>query len=350
MSCWAPVAGSAGPLVDELARAGRRVRAVHRRARAAELPPGVVPHAADLSTSEAAIAACAGADVVYHCAQPAYHRWAQEFPAMNEAVLAGAAETGAKLVFADNLYAYSPPTAALTEDAPRRPTSRKGTLRRALSDRLLDAHRAGLVRVAIGQASDYYGPAATASTTGISVFPAVLAGRTVRWPGRVDVPRTLHHVADIARGLITLAERDNADGRAWILPAAPALTTHEFVARVGAAAGRSVRVSGTPRLALRLLGLVDKAAGELPDIWYQFDRPWVADDGQFQRAFGPQPPTPYDDGIAATLEWYRRTPTLRTGTLRPGTLRPGTPDASGSPASMKSSMSPSNTAVGLPTS
>lgn len=293
-------------VVHELARQGHKVRAVHRSAGRSELPPGVEAMAADIATIEGARSACAGAGVVHHCAQPAYHRWAQEFPAMNEAVLAGATAAEAKLVFADNLYMYAPPEGPLTEDAPQRPTSRKGAVRLALADRLLDAHRAGTVRVAIGRASDYYGPGATASSAGETVFAAVLAGRIVRWPGRVDVPRTLHHVDDVARGLITLAERDEADGRAWILPAAPALTPRELVERVGAAAGRPARISSTPRVAIRLVGLVNTAAGQLPDIWYQFDRPWVADDGQFQRAFGPQPPVGYDEGIAATVDWYRR--------------------------------------------
>lgn len=296
--------GIGGAVVRALVAQGRRVRAVHRRARTGD--PRVEWLAADVASPDGARAACAGAAVVLHCAQPLYHRWAQEFPAMNEAVIAGAAAAGAKLVFADNLYMYSPPSGPLTEDAPREPTSRKGAVRRALADRLLDAHRTGAVRVAIGRASDYYGPGATASAAGATVFAAVLADRTVRWPGRVDVPRTLHHVDDVARGLVTLAADDRADGRAWILPAAPPLTPREFVERVGAAAGRPARISGTPRAALRLVGLVNRSAGELPDIWYQFDRPWTADDGLFQRTFGPLPATGHDRGIAETVAWYRR--------------------------------------------
>jgi len=255
-------------LVHALAGRGHRVRAVSRTG-GGDIPAGVESVTADVGTPGGARAACAGAALVYHCAQPAYHRWAQEFPALNEAVVGGAADAGAKLVFADNLYMYAPPDGPLTEDAPQRPTSRKGTVRWALADRLLTAHQAGHLRVAIGRASDYYGPGATLSTAGETVFDAVLAGRTVRWPGRVDVPHTLHHVDDIARGLITLGERADADGQAWILPAAAALTPREFVERVGVAAGRPGRISGTPKLLLRLLGTVNKAAGQLPDIWYR---------------------------------------------------------------------------------
>jgi hypothetical protein len=45
---------------------------------------------------------------------------------------------------------------------------------------------------------------------------------------------------------------------------------------------------------------------ELVDIWYQFDRPWTVDASQFQSAFGDQPATPYEEGIPATVGWYRQ--------------------------------------------
>lgn len=288
-------------VVRELVRRGHAVRAVSRH----PVPREIESLAADVTTTEGAKEACAGAAVVHHCAQPAYHRWAQEFPALNEAVIAGAASAGAKLVFADNLYAYAP-SDVITEDTPRRPSSRKGAVRLALADRLLAAHRAGTVRVALGQASDYYGPGAVASAAGRTLFGPVLAGRTVRWPGRVDVPHALHHVDDIAAGLVTLGERDEADGAAWILPAAPALTPAELVARAAAAAGTSSRASGSPKLVLQVLGLVNPTVGQLPDIWHQYDRPWVVSDARFQATFGPQPPTDWDTGIAGTVDWFRR--------------------------------------------
>lgn len=158
-------------LVRELARRGDRVRAVHRNARSDGLPDGVEALAVDISSAGGARTACAGAAVVHHCAQPAYHRWAREFGAMNEAVIAGAAAAGAKLVVADNLYMYSPPRGPLTEDAPQEPTSRKGAVRLAVANRLLDAHRAGVLRVAIGRASDYCGPGAPGTAAAFGPQP-----------------------------------------------------------------------------------------------------------------------------------------------------------------------------------
>ncbi|MER5766262.1 NAD-dependent epimerase/dehydratase family protein [Streptomyces sp. NPDC001985] len=296
--------GIGSAVVRELSRRGHRVRAVRRRP-ASGLPAGATALAADLSTAEGARAACAGATVVYHCAQPPYHRWPREFPPLTEAVVDGASAAGAKLVFADNLYLYEPADGPVSEETPRRPTSRKGSVRKEMADRLLQAHRTGRLNVTIGQASDYYGPGGTNSVIGAAVVPAVLHGRTVNWPGRLDVPHALHYLPDIASALVTLGERDEADGRTFILPAAPAPTPRHFVELVASAAGRRARMRGATKPLMRLAGLSDPAARELVDIWYQFSRPWTVDDGLYRRTFGPVKATGLDEAVAVTVAWHR---------------------------------------------
>ena len=59
----------------------------------------------------------------------------------------------------ENLYAYGPTGGRpLTEDLPLAARTRKGTTRAAMTTALLDVHRRGTVRVAIGRASDFFGP------------------------------------------------------------------------------------------------------------------------------------------------------------------------------------------------
>jgi uncharacterized protein YbjT (DUF2867 family) len=65
--------------VRELATRGFPVRAVTRSG-TTEVPAGVERVAADVATPEGAERACAGAAVVYHCAQPDYTKWAKLFP------------------------------------------------------------------------------------------------------------------------------------------------------------------------------------------------------------------------------------------------------------------------------
>lgn len=109
--------GMGAALVHELVARHRPVRAVSLSGRA-PAERGIEVLAADVTTADGVRQACMGAAVVYHCAQPPYHRWAQEFPRLTAAVLDGVMKAGAKLVFADNLYQYGPVDRPLTEELP----------------------------------------------------------------------------------------------------------------------------------------------------------------------------------------------------------------------------------------
>src|SRR5262249_10196496 len=135
--------------------------------------------------------ACVGASVVYSALNPPYHQWPQLFPRLQAGVLGGAEGVGATLVAIENLYGYGPTGGRLlTEELPLAATTRKGAAGAAMTTELLNAHRRGMVRVAIGRASDFFGPSVVSSTMGASVFESVLAGKPVRVMGNPDLPHT----------------------------------------------------------------------------------------------------------------------------------------------------------------
>jgi nucleoside-diphosphate-sugar epimerase len=299
--------GTGSAVVRELARQGKRVRAVSRR-QVAELPEGVEHLAADVASAEGAKTACDGAAVVYHCVQPPYTGWAAEFPSLTDAIVVGAAAADAKLVLADNLYLYGPPAGPLTEDLPAAATGRKGRVRAAMAERLLAAHRDGRLRVAIGRSSDYYGPNGLNSVVGERVFRAALDGRTVRWLGRLDRPRTLSYLEDMARALVVLGERGEADGQAWHLPAADPLTGRQFLELVLAAAGSGSKVATNSAAMTRLAGVFVPFLREVAETLPSFQAPFVVDWSKYQAAFGPVSPTPHQEAVARTVAWFRRHP------------------------------------------
>jgi nucleoside-diphosphate-sugar epimerase len=296
--------GTGAAVVRELARRGHRVRAVNRAGNA-DAPAGVERLAADVATTEGAKTACAGAAVIYHCAQPPYTRWPQEFPPLTDAVAAGAAAAGAKLVLADNLYAYGPHEGLLTEDLPAAATGDKGRVRALMAERLLAAHRQGRLRVAIGRSSDYYGPGGLLSVAGERVFRAALAGRTVRWLGRLDQPHTLSYLEDMAAGLVLLGERDEADGQIWHLPAAEPLTGRQFLELVVAATGGRSRIATNSAPMTRLAGVFVPFLREVGETLPHFQAPYVLDWSKFRGAFGPFTPTPHPEAVARTVAWFR---------------------------------------------
>jgi nucleoside-diphosphate-sugar epimerase len=292
-------------IVRYLASQGVPVRAVSR-AGTADVPAGVEQVAADVGTSDGARRACAGATVVYHCAQPDYRKWPSRFPPMTDAIIEGAAAAGAKLVFADNLYMYGPPEGPMSEETPQRAQGAKGRTRIEMAAALLRAHADGKLRCAIGRASDYYGPGGVASAAGENVFKPAVHGKRARWLGALDQPHTLNYLDDMARALVTLGERDEADGQVWHLPAAEPLTGRQFLELVYEAAGHPPKFSVAPRLLITVAGKFNPLVKELKETLYQFDRPFVSDASKFQRAFGPFEPTPHPEALGVTVEWFRR--------------------------------------------
>ena len=246
--------GIGGAVIDALVeqQAGS-IRAVARRPPSGQARPGVDWVAADVRTRDGAARAVRGADVVYHCVQPGYTRWPAEFPQLTEAVLAAVAGTGARLVYADNLYGYGPVTGPLREDLPLAATGSKGRTRAALAQDLLAGQRGGQADVVIARISDYYGPGGINSTvTGARFFVPALAGKTVRVPFALDVPHSYCYLPDVGRALVLLGTSPDTTGDVWHVPAAGPVTVRQFADLLGRALGRDVRVRRIPAPAMRL--------------------------------------------------------------------------------------------------
>jgi nucleoside-diphosphate-sugar epimerase len=253
-----------------------------------------------------------GASVVYHCANPRYHRWAEELVPLARGITEGAARNGARLVALDNLYMYRVPSdGRLAEDTPIGPVSRKGALRAEAAAVMLDAHTRGDLPVAIGRASDFFGPQCTNSIFGDRFWTKLLAGRPVELLGDPDQPHTYSYGPDVANALVALGLADpalssGADvyGRVWHLPALPAESTLTWLTRFAHAVGVEPRFTRLAPLLLRIAGLFLPEAAELPEMIYQWRTPYILDDAQFRARFGAQP-TPLATAANATLVWAR---------------------------------------------
>jgi nucleoside-diphosphate-sugar epimerase len=225
---------------------------------------------------------------------------------MTRAILDGAAAASSKLVFADNLYAYGPPDEAMTEQTPRLAQGSKGRTRIEMADAVLGAHAVGKVRCTIGRPSYYYGPRGTATTLGDNIMKPALRGKRARWLGSLDQPHTCSYLEDIARGLVTLAERDDADGQVWHLPAADRLTGRQFLTLLFESAGYRPKIGVASRPMIRLAGLLNPLLRELNETLYQLERPFISDASKSERVFGPFQTTQHTEAMHRTVEWFRR--------------------------------------------
>jgi len=293
-------------LAGELASRGQRVRLVNRSGR---LPDGQVALAhvvrADVADPAGLEAACAGAQVVFHCLGLPYAQW-HRFPHLMRNVIECATRTGARVVYGDNVYAYGVVDGPVHEGLAETAATAKGRIRAEVAGLLMQAHREGRVPAAIARGSDFFGPGVTeASMLGSRVFGRLVAGKPAQVVGDPDRLHSYTYIRDFARTLAELAAREEALGAVWHVPNAPAQTTRAIVQLIGARLGTPARISVLPRWMLAVAGLFDANARELREMLYEFEADFVVEGDRARSTFGLQA-TPLDQAVAETLEWWHK--------------------------------------------
>jgi nucleoside-diphosphate-sugar epimerase len=298
VGCW-----TARSLVDR----GLPVRAVNRGGRRPDLLPAAVELVtADASDAAQAVHAVEGAGVVYQAMNPPYDRWHEAFPVLQASALAAAGAAGARYVSVENLYMYDS-SAVMTEDSPQRPVSKKGELRLRMADEVAAAHARGVVQAAQLRSADYYGPGVTGSAFGEMVAGRLVAGKKARLGGSATQPHSFAYIEDVGRAAAELGVRDEAVGRVWFAPHAPALTQGAMADGLCRELGEPAGYSVISPLMMRLAGLFVPAAKESVEMLYEFTQPFVVDSGRIQREFSLDP-TPSDEGLRRTAVWWRGRP------------------------------------------
>jgi nucleoside-diphosphate-sugar epimerase len=300
-------AGSIGSaLAERLATQGHDVVVVSRHG-TAPLVTGVAGVALDATDPDALAALAGGAEVVYNCANPPYHRWATDWPPLAAALLTAAERSGAVLVTLSNLYGYGPVPHAMSESDPLGATSRKGRVRVAMWLDAKAAHVAGRVCATEVRASDFFGPGITSNgVLGERVVPRVLDHRSILSLGDLDAPHSWTFVDDVVTALEIAGRDPRAWGHAWHVPTSAPASIRTMVERLAAAARLDAPVvRRLPWGVVRAAGVVVPDLRELHEIAYQFDAPFVVDSSAFSDTFGVRA-TDLDAALQTTVEWWRR--------------------------------------------
>ncbi|MFI0405107.1 NAD-dependent epimerase/dehydratase family protein [Actinomadura sp. 3N508] len=302
-------AGQVGAhLAGRLAGRGHDVTVVTRSGSG---PDGVRKVAADVADQARLTEIAKGADALYNCVNPRYHRWTQDWPPMASSLLGTAEATGAVLVTLSCLYGYGPVDGPMTEDLPLATTGTKGRVRVKMWRDALAAHQAGRARVTELRGSDYYGPGSTDQAyVGEERFvKPLLAGKRVPYFSDPSVPHAWTYLPDVAEALAIAGTDERAWGRAWHVPTGPAVSTLAVAERLCEIAGAPApRVHEVPRPVFNALGLFSPMLKELRETRYQFDRPYIVDSSAFESTFG-MAPTPLDDALKTIIAAHReRTP------------------------------------------
>jgi nucleoside-diphosphate-sugar epimerase len=278
-----------------LADQDERVRLITRHGSGPE-HPAIERVAADATDTERLSALTEGAQALYNCASPLYHRWLTDWPPLASALLTAAERSGAVLAAASNLYGYGPVDGTITPKTPLAATHPKLWLRAQMWRDALAEHQAGRLRATEVRASDYI---EANSIFSFVLTTPLLAGRRAYVPAKLDTPHSWSSTVDVARTLVTVARDERAWGTAWLVPSNPPLTVRDLAARFTKVAGApDPKLTTVPYPILWTGGLFSPMLRELRTTRYQFDRPFVMDSTLTERTFG-LAPTDLDAALAS---------------------------------------------------
>ncbi len=244
------------------------------------------------------------ADTVFHCAGLPYIDWGSLIG--HTIRLIKAAEEEVKvvdIVFPGNVHVYGdvgPGT--VTEDQPHDPGTRKGDIRMNIERRLREANAEGECRTTVARFPDLFGPGVV-SHCQERIFPAVLEGGPVTWPGDLDAQREFLYVDDAAAAMVRLAESDVPWGQAWHFPGPGTTTAREFITRAFEAAGTEPRLKSVGKASVALS--ISKEARQEQELFYLFERPPILDGSRWRASFGEPELMSYEEGIRRTVDWWR---------------------------------------------
>ena len=293
------VSGGIGSAVArELDRRGATIRGVSRSGTAV-VPSSVEVVAADAASLEDVRRVMSDATVVYQCL----------FPAVQDSIIEVAAEVGAKLVVANNLYVYDPTLGPMAEDSPHSYGDREsGKFYEAMAAEAMAAHREGKIKATVGQASDIYGRNVRHGIGRDQVFGPLAAGKAANFLGDLDVVHTYTYADDFARALVTLGENEAADGEIWNVPSADPITSRALFDMIFEELGREPKIRVANGMLLTMLALFSSDMRRLKkEKVYQFTTPWLVDTSKYERTFGKEV-TPHQDAVRETVAWFKDHP------------------------------------------
>jgi nucleoside-diphosphate-sugar epimerase len=258
----------------------------------------------DISEQEDIDMAIDDVDTVFHCVNATLFNWGDLIGHTRRLITAAEEEMKVvDIVFPGSIHVYGdvgPGT--VRENQTHKPSSRKGDIRMNLERQLREANARGECRTTIARLPDLYGPGVM-SPGQQRIFPAVVKGALVRWPGDLDVEREFIYVDDAAAAMARLGESQVGWGTAWHVPGPRTTTAREFVGLACTMAGTEPRLKSISRGSLKRARSKDER--QEAELFYLYKKPPILDGHKWRKTFGPYPATPYEKGLRSTVQWWR---------------------------------------------
>jgi nucleoside-diphosphate-sugar epimerase len=261
---------------------------------------------ADVMDFESLKNAINGSEVVYFCVGLEYNTkiWQRDWLPMIENVINACISTGSKLVFIDNVYMYGFVKGEMTENTPMNPSSKKGEVRKAVAEKLMDAFKNRGLIGCIARAADFYGPNSDKSVITDTVFKNLQKGKTAQWFGNSDKVHSFTYTKDIGKAAVILGTEVQANGKVWHLPTAKPWTGQQIVNFVAKEMGQKSKIMTLKGFLMTVLGLFIPILKEFKEMMYQYEHDYVFNTDLFEKTFGMKA-TPMEIGLKTTADFYK---------------------------------------------
>lgn len=290
-------------LTKELVSYTNKIRLVSRNPRKVNESDDLFP--ADLSNPAFVDQAVEGSEVVYLVVGFDYNLkvWEEKWPTLMRATINACIKHNARLVFFDNVYSYDINAIPhMTEESEYNPPSRKGAVRKQISQMLMDEVKAGKLMALIARSADFYGPGNDKSFANEMVYKNFLKGRRANWFIDADKKHSFTYTPDAAKATALLGNTDDAYNTIWHLPTDKnTITGREFIELFSKEMKVSNKLVVMPMWMVKLAGIFVPVLKEMREMMYQYDRDYFFDSSKFDKRFNFKTTT-YQEGVRITVE------------------------------------------------
>ena len=258
---------------------------------------------ADLLNYAELVEAAKGSTVIYLTAGLVYDKkiWAAQWPVIMQNFINLGKETGARLIFFDNVYMYGLVDGPMKEDTPYKPSSVKGSIRAKIANMLMDAAKAGTIRASIARGADFYGTDNMCGFVDIMVLDKYAKKQKAHWIGNPDKLHNFSYIPDMGKAMFLLGQHPESDNQIWHMPTAPAITGKQFIEMAARIYGVAPKYFAINKFMLWVYGLFQKVVMSVVEMYYQYDHDYIFNSDKFEKAFNFKP-TSYEAGLKLMSE------------------------------------------------
>jgi nucleoside-diphosphate-sugar epimerase len=301
------VVGGSGPsgraIIKELKSRNLQVKSLGRTKTKEE----VESIQADIFNLEEYKKAVEGASYIYLAIGLPYNTkyWEKNWPLVMENTIEAVKSTNAKLIFLDNIYMYSEPLPNFFDETTSEfPKSKKGLVRKKTANTLLEAIKSKKVQALIGRSATFYGPNCKNSFLYSSFLEKMLEGKQPQSLFKTDQVHTYANITDNAKALVELALNDTCYGEVWHLPVGEPISLNEILTIINSILNKNFKISVMPKFLFTILSFIIPILGELKEMMYQMESPYIMSWQKFKNKFPNFKVTNYEQGLKEMINSF----------------------------------------------